>query len=69
MIGQGSVPETIIMIHFFINDVSSQDTLYYTDINNVCVPVNYRIYNKEDGKTKNDYFREMLQRIRECESV
>ena len=35
-------------------------TLYYTDINGVCVPINYRIYDKNDAKTKNDYFCEML---------
>src|SRR5258708_12556062 len=35
-------------------------TLYYTDINNVCVPVNYRIYNKKNEKTKNNYFRKIL---------
>jgi len=35
-------------------------TLYYTDINGVCVPINYRIYDKSEGKTKNGYFCEML---------
>jgi Transposase DDE domain len=35
-------------------------TLYYTDINGICVPINYRIYDKSEWKTKNDYFREML---------
>ena len=34
-------------------------TLYYTERNGKSVPVNYRIYNKQEGKTKNDYFREM----------
>ena len=29
-------------------------TLYYTDVSLKSVPVNYRIYNKQDGKTKND---------------
>ncbi len=38
-------------------------TLYYTDINGVNVPVNYRIYNKRDGKTKNDYLREMIDEV------
>ncbi len=38
-------------------------TLYYTDINGVSVPVNYRIYNKQDGKTKNDYLREMVDEV------
>lgn len=35
-------------------------TLYYTDKDGKSVPVNYRIYNKKEGKTKNDYFREMI---------
>jgi len=35
-------------------------SLFYTDINGVSVPVNYRVYDKSENKTKNDYFREML---------
>ena len=35
-------------------------TLYYTDSTGQSVPVNYRLYKKEDGKTKNAYFREMV---------
>ena len=35
-------------------------TLYYSDIHGNSVPINYRIYDKEERKTKNDYFREML---------
>jgi hypothetical protein len=35
-------------------------TLYYTDPNGVSVRVNYRINDKTDGKTKHDYFRDML---------
>ena len=35
-------------------------TLYYTDISGLHMPVNYRIYDKSEGKTKNDYVREML---------
>lgn len=38
-------------------------SLFYTDIHGVCVPVNYRIYDKKSGKTKNDYFREMLLEV------
>jgi hypothetical protein len=38
-------------------------TLYYTDVDGRAFPVNYRIYNKEEGKTKNEYFREMLSEI------
>lgn len=35
-------------------------TLFYTDIHGISVPVNYRICDKRTGKTKNDYFRDML---------
>jgi NitT/TauT family transport system ATP-binding protein len=35
-------------------------TLYYTAVRGQHRPVNYRIYDKADGKTKNDYFQEML---------
>ncbi|USE39559.1 transposase [Endozoicomonas sp. SCSIO W0465] len=35
-------------------------TLYYTDVSGRHMPVNYRIYDKSEDKTKNDYFREML---------
>lgn len=38
-------------------------TLYYTDVEDRCMPVNYRIYDKREGKTKNDYFREMLLEV------
>jgi hypothetical protein len=38
-------------------------TLYYTDKHGTCVPVNYRLYNTNDNKTKNDYFREMLTEV------
>ncbi len=38
-------------------------TLYYTDIAGTSYPVNFRIYDKRDGKTKNDYFREMLAEV------
>ena len=34
--------------------------LHYTDIAGRHMPVNYRIGDKSEGKTKNDYFREML---------
>ncbi len=30
-------------------------TLYYTDLSGKSMPVNYRIYDKQEGKTKNDY--------------
>ena len=35
-------------------------TLYYSDIQGNSVPINYRIYDKKEGKTKNAYFQEML---------
>jgi len=38
-------------------------TLYHTDSNGIQTPVNYRIYNKSEGKTKNDYFLEMLSEV------
>ena len=38
-------------------------TLYYSDIYNNSVPINYRIYDKKEGKTKNDYFQEMLLEV------
>ena len=38
-------------------------TLFYTDIHGVSVPINYRICDKLSGKTKNDYFREMLVEV------
>ncbi len=38
-------------------------TLYYTDPSGKSVPVNYRIYNKLEGKTKNDYLREMITEV------
>jgi hypothetical protein len=38
-------------------------TLYYSDINGNSVPLNYRIYDREEGKTKNQYFREMMTEI------
>ena len=38
-------------------------TLYYTEGDGKSVPVNYRLYNKKEGKTKNDYFREMIAEV------
>jgi hypothetical protein len=35
-------------------------TLYYTDPQGRSLPVNYRVYDKAEGKTKNDYFIDML---------
>jgi len=38
-------------------------TLYYSDTNCHSVPINYRIYDKKEDKTKNDYFREMVSEV------
>lgn len=38
-------------------------TLYHSDIYGNSVPINYRIYDRSEGKTKNDYFREMLSEV------
>jgi len=38
-------------------------TLYYTESNGKSVPVNYRLYNKQEGKTKNDYFRKTIAEV------
>jgi Transposase DDE domain len=38
-------------------------TLYYSDSHGNSVPINYRIYDKKEGKTKNDYFQEMLLEV------
>jgi hypothetical protein len=40
-------------------------TLYYTDPQGRSVPVNYRVVDKSEGKTKNDYFQEMLAEVLE----
>lgn len=38
-------------------------TLFYTDPQGRQQPINFRIYDKKDGKTKNDYFQEMLEEV------
>ena len=38
-------------------------TLYYTDVAGSSYPVNFRICDKQEGKTKNDYFREMVLEV------
>jgi hypothetical protein len=40
-------------------------TLYYTDPQGRSLPVNYRVYDKAEKKTKNEYFREMLAEVLE----
>jgi hypothetical protein len=36
-------------------------TLYYTDVHGHHLPVNFRVYGKSEGKTKNDYFLDMVE--------
>ena len=38
-------------------------TLYYTDLQGRSLPVNYRVYDKADNKSKNDYFQDMLAQV------
>jgi Transposase DDE domain len=38
-------------------------TLYYTDIQGKHQPVNFRVVDKAEGKTKNDYFLDMLTEV------
>jgi DDE superfamily endonuclease len=38
-------------------------TLLYTDRNGVCLPVNFRVVDKAEGKTKNELFREMVEEV------
>lgn len=38
-------------------------TLYYTDPQGRHLPVNYRVIDKAENKTKNEYFREMLAEV------
>jgi len=38
-------------------------TLYYCDVDGQHQPVNYRMVDKAEGKTKNEYFREMLAEV------
>lgn len=40
-------------------------TLYYTDTASHSYPLNFRIYDKKEGKTKNDYFREMVLEVKQ----
>ena len=40
-------------------------TLYYTDTGGNSYPINFRIYDKQEGKTKNDYFREMVLEVKQ----
>lgn len=39
-------------------------TLLYTDLKGVSLPVNFRVYDKSVGKTKNNYFQEMVKEVR-----
>ncbi len=61
-------PETTELVDFFYSGRHhrvvkgvSLITLVYTDASGVGFPVNFRVYRHQEGKTKHDYFREMLQ--------
>jgi predicted peroxiredoxin len=38
-------------------------TMYYTDITGASGPINYRVVDKAENKTKNAYFKEMLEEV------
>ena len=38
-------------------------TLYYTDLQGRSLPINYRVYDKDENKTKNEYFRDMFVEV------
>lgn len=38
-------------------------TLYYTDLIGQSMPINYRLYNPLENKTKNEYLREMISEV------
>ena len=38
-------------------------TLCYTDLSGKSIPINYRIYNKQEYQTKNDYLRDMIAEV------
>lgn len=38
-------------------------SLLYTDIKGMSLPVNFRVYDKSSGRTKNDYFQEMVKEV------
>jgi len=38
-------------------------TLNYSEPEDHTVPINFRIYDKREGKTKNDYFRDMVEEV------
>jgi hypothetical protein len=40
-------------------------TLFYIDSSGKCLPINFRIYDKRQNKTKNDHFREMITEVLE----
>ncbi len=37
--------------------------LYYTDTKGQHLPINFRVYDKSEGETKNDYFRDILEEV------
>ncbi len=40
-------------------------TIFYTELNKKFFSINFRIYDKREGKTKNDDLREMVKEVME----
>ncbi|MBW4429209.1 MAG: transposase [Nostoc desertorum CM1-VF14] len=53
----------ILQVKFLLHTCKFSHPPTYTDLSGKSVPLNYRIYNKQEGKTKNDYLREMIAEI------
>jgi hypothetical protein len=63
-------PDTTELVGFFYSGRHHRTvkginliTLFYTDASGVGFPVNFRVYRHREGKTKHEYFREM---VKEC---
>jgi hypothetical protein len=40
-------------------------TIFYTELDKKNSPINFRLYDKREGKTKNDDLREMVKEVME----
>jgi hypothetical protein len=67
-----SNPKTIELLGYYWSSKHSKPvlgipliTLYYTSPNGLRVPITYRIYDKREGKTKNQYLQEMIQEVQQ----
>jgi len=66
-----SNPQTVDLVGYFWSGKHKRTvkginliTLYYTDESGNSYPVSFRLYDKREGKTKNDYFREMVTEVK-----